>query len=89
MSGWTVQLLIDCDIAVTVRCTCQNVLQLNLATLKDKLGPDAQVMHGDLAPRLHCMKCGSRKVSLHYAPKASGQPLANIPLDHTGVEFRQ
>ena len=45
MSGWTVQLLIDCDIAVTVRCACQNTQQLNLATLKDKLGPDAQVMH--------------------------------------------
>jgi hypothetical protein len=69
MSGWTVQLLIDCDIAVTVRCACQNVQQLNLASLKDKLGPDASAMHSDLAPRLRCTECGNRAVVLQYAPK--------------------
>lgn len=69
MPAWTVQLLIDCDIAVTVRCACQNTQQLNLAPLKEKLGPDAPAMHGDLAPRLRCTKCGSRIVALQYAPR--------------------
>jgi hypothetical protein len=89
MSGWTVQLLIDCEIAVTVRCVCQNAQQLNLATLKDKLGPDAQVMHGDLAPKLHCLKCGNRNVSLHYAPKATKQRVPHIRSDYGDAVARQ
>jgi hypothetical protein len=31
--GWTIQLLIDCDIVVEARCPCQNVQDINLAAL--------------------------------------------------------
>jgi len=68
-AGWTVQLLIDCDIAVTVRCACQNLQQLNLEALRDKVGPDAPAMHSDLAPKLRCPKCGNKSLSLNYAPR--------------------
>ena len=73
MSGWTVQLLIDCEIAVTARCrhpACENQQNLNLEALKDKLGPDAYAMHGDLAPKMRCAKCGNKGISLSYSPRA-------------------
>lgn len=72
MSGWTVQLLIDCDIVVVARCphpACENQQALNLESLKDKLGPDAQAMHGDLAPKMRCTKCGNKSIALSYSPR--------------------
>jgi hypothetical protein len=69
--GWTVQLLIDCEIVVEARCPCQNAQHINLAALKDRLGPDAQEMHSDLAPRMRCVKCGNTLITLNYSPKAA------------------
>ena len=68
--GWTVQLLIDCDIVVEARCPCQNVQHINLAALKGRLDPDAPAMHSDLAPRMRCVRCGNTSITLNYSPKA-------------------
>jgi hypothetical protein len=70
--GWTLQLLIDCDIVVTARCkqlSCDNSQELNLQALKTKLGPAALVMHNDLAPKMRCSRCGKNNIGLSYSPR--------------------
>lgn len=77
ISGWTVQLLIDCEIAVTACCrgpAWKNQQNLNLEALKDKLGSDAYAMHGDLAPKMRCAKCGNKGISLSYSPRRPRLP---------------
>jgi len=72
MSGWTVQLLIDCDIVVSAHCdrvTCDNRQELNLNRLSDKFGPQASALEKDIAPRMRCSKCGFDRVRLTYAPR--------------------
>ena len=72
MSGWTVQLLIDCDIVVSARCgraVCDNHQELNLNRLSDKLGSEASALHRDLAARMRCTKCGNDQIKLTYAPR--------------------
>jgi hypothetical protein len=82
MSGWTVQLLIDCDIVVSARCSrvvCDNHEELNLNRLSDKFGPEASALHKDLAARMRCTKCGNDQVKPTYAPRpmvAAQQPRA-------------
>ena len=74
MSGWTLQLLIDCDIAVLARCgryPCDNSQELNLDRLKTKFGPDSSAMHKDLVSRIRCSKCGNDQIRLTYAPKSA------------------
>jgi hypothetical protein len=72
MSGWTVQLLIDCDIVVSARCNnvvCDNYQELNLNRLSDKFGSEASALEKDIAPRMRCSKCGHDRVRLSYAPR--------------------
>lgn len=69
MSGWTVQLLIDCDIVVEARCSCENSQPINLVAVRDQLGPDASATNNDLAPRIRCKKCGNNGVTLNYSPR--------------------
>lgn len=72
MSGWTVQLLIDCDIVVSAECdrvACDNHQELNLNRLSDKFGPQASALEKDIAPRMRCSKCGNDRVRLSYAPR--------------------
>jgi hypothetical protein len=71
MSGWTVQLLIDCDIVVEAHCSCRSSYPINLAAIRDQLGPDAGAMNNDLAPRIRCKKCGNKGVTLNYSPRSS------------------
>ena len=79
MSGWTVQLLIDCDIVVSARCgrvVCDNHQELNLNRLSDRLGPDASALEKDLAKRMRCVKCGNDQIRLSYAPRPNRIPQA-------------
>lgn len=72
---WTVQNLIDDQMTVTAYChnsACNRHQQLDLASLRERLGPDAPAMHDDLAPKLKCSRCGSKKLGLIYSPPAQG-----------------
>ena len=72
--GWTIQSLIEADMAVTAFCQtspCHHSQRLNLEFLRAKLGPDAPAMHDDLKPKLRCMKCRSKKVGLTYTPASN------------------
>jgi hypothetical protein len=72
MVGWTLQLLIDCDIAVLARCgrdRCDNHQELDLDRLKAKYGPDSSAMRKDLLARMRCSKCGNDKIGLSYSPR--------------------
>jgi hypothetical protein len=69
--GWTVQSLIDGKMMLHAYChapRCRHSQKLDLAKLRDKLGPDAPAMAADLIPRLRCAKCGGKEVGLIYAP---------------------
>ena len=66
---WTVQELIDQRMRLHAYCdSCNHNEMLDLQALRDKIGPDAPAMAGDLIPKLRCAKCGDKRVSLVYAP---------------------
>ena len=70
--GWTVQSLIDGNMAIEVYChnpKCRHHSGLDLEAVKTKLGPDAPAMADDLEPKLRCSKCRGKKVGLIYSPK--------------------
>ena len=75
MAGWTVQELIDSDMRLEAYChdpRCHHHQRLDLAKLRDKLGPDAPAMADDLIPKLKCTRCGGREVGLIYtSPKTT------------------
>ena len=74
MADWTVQTLIDGDMHIKAYChnsRCHHRQSLDLAKLRDKLGPDAPAMAGDLIPKLKCAKCGGKKVGLIYSPASN------------------
>jgi hypothetical protein len=59
MAAWTIQSLIDYKMTVTAHCqnaSCHRHQELDLAKLKDRLGPDAPAMADDLKPKLKCGK---------------------------------
>jgi hypothetical protein len=69
--GWTLSRLIEERMSVRAYCDaigCNYSRDIDLTALIRRLGPDAPAMAPDLAPRLKCMRCGSRKVSLIYSP---------------------
>ncbi|MGX9147995.1 hypothetical protein [Mesorhizobium sp. 128a] len=69
--GWTYQTQIDAKMKVTAYChACNHSKTLDLAMLRDQLGPDAPAMADDIMPKLRCDKCGSKKVGMIYAPDA-------------------
>ena len=82
MAAWTIQTLIDSHMAVTAHChnwRCHRHQQLDLALLRDRLGPDAPAMADDLTPKLKCSKCGGKAIGLTYTPsqtnaRHSGNP---------------
>ena len=67
--GWTYQTLIDRRMRVTASCgACHRHKVLDLMALRDRFGPDAPAMAGDIIPRLKCDRCGARRSTLIYAP---------------------
>ena len=71
--GWTVQTLIDGNMAIEVYChnpRCHHA-GLNLRLLKEKLGPDAPAMAFDITEKLRCSKCGGKKLGLIYSPDSN------------------
>lgn len=67
----TVQELIDGDYTLHAHCHnwhCQNNQALDLADLRERLGPDHSILHDDLAPKLKCSKCGGKKVGIIISP---------------------
>ena len=69
--GWTVQGLIEGKMRITAYCQnarCAHYKTLDLAAIRDRLGPDTPAMHDDLAPKMRCVKCGGKKVGLIYSP---------------------
>jgi hypothetical protein len=74
--NWTVQGLIDAKMTVAAYChnaKCGHHALLDLQTLRNKLGPDAEAMADDLTPKLKCAKCGGKQLGLIYAPDTSRQ----------------
>ena len=72
--AWTVQSLIDAKMVVTAHCQnprCHRHQELDLAKLKDRLGPDTPAMADDLKPKLKCGKCGGKAIGLIYSPKTA------------------
>jgi hypothetical protein len=70
---------------VTAACTsCNRHKVLDLEALRDRFGPDAPAMAADIAPKLRCDRCGSRKGGLIYAPAETnrvttlGSPFAKV-----------
>jgi len=75
--SWTVQKLIDEKIGIHVYCMdkdCRHHVDLDLAAVKAKLGPDAPMMRDDLLPRLKCTVCGGKRIDLTYAPSGTLTP---------------
>ena len=71
---WTIKNLIDGNMAVTGHCLnsrCNHREELDLAMLKERLGPDAPAMADDLKARLKCSRCGSKAIGLIYSPKGN------------------
>ena len=71
MAAWTIQTLIDSHMRVHQ--------QLDLALLRNRLGPDAPAMADDLTPKLKCSRCGGKAIGLTYTPsqtyaRHSGNP---------------
>ena len=76
--GWTVQRLIDEGYSLGAGCNrvgCHHFGQLDLQTLKGRLGPHHSTMHPDLVPKLRCRKCGSKDVGLIIHPPTRGSEL--------------
>jgi hypothetical protein len=74
---WTIQTLIDSNVAATGHCQnskCNHHQELDLEMLKERLGPDAPAtMADDLKSRLKCSKCGGQAVALIYSPRGNQQ----------------
>lgn len=71
MSYSTIQQCIDNHYALRVVCegrNCTNDQSVDLLKLRDRLGPDHSTLHYDLADKFKCSRCGSRKVTLRFAP---------------------
>lgn len=69
----TIQQRIDNGDTVTAWCHnaphCNHHQVLDLAKLRDRLGPDHGAMHADLAPKLRCSVCGSKSIGLIVSPR--------------------
>jgi hypothetical protein len=67
---WTVQDLIDSDMAIEAYCKrprCGH-WPVDPEKLKAKLGPSAPAMAVDILRHLVCPKCGGSSITLIYAP---------------------
>jgi hypothetical protein len=63
----TVQELIDGGYKLYAYChnsRCQHNQMIDLAKLRERLGPDHLTMHDDLVPKLKCSKCGGKQIGL-------------------------
>jgi len=72
---WTFAELVAARYRVTAYCgvqSCVHSQDLDLEALSARFGPDAPAMADDIKPKLRCAKCGSRDVSLIYAPPTGG-----------------
>jgi len=50
---------------VTAWCNfCHHHVDLDLAALARKLGPEHGALHDDLVPKLKCEKCGGKNIGL-------------------------
>ena len=70
----TLQESIDEGLRISAWCHgrgCNHHSDLDLAALRDRLGPDHGAMHDDLAPKLRCKKCGGKAIGLIVAPSAN------------------
>jgi hypothetical protein len=92
----TVQSMIDEGMQLWASCQtrgpagpCHHMRQIDLAALRDRLGPDASTMAPDLAPKLRCSKCGGKDIGLTVIPRsrASGDPRG--VLDGTAWQSRK
>lgn len=82
MTKWTVQGLIDAGMTLTAYCqiaSCSHSQRLDLARLREKLGPDAPAMHDDLAPKMRCSECLGKQVGLIYSPRSNDERQAQPP----------
>lgn len=48
---------------------CRNHRELDVPELAARLGPDHGALHQDLAPKLRCAKCGSKRIALTMLPR--------------------
>lgn len=65
--GTTIGQLIDSQTDLRAYCYamgCHHGRELDLKVLAGKLGRKHGAMHNDLAPKLVCSKCGSKRVGL-------------------------
>lgn len=77
--AWTLQKLIDDDMTVTAWCNaCNAHRELDLPALRDRFGPDAPAMRGDLVPKLKCVRCGGKNVGLIYMPASNALRTQNL-----------
>lgn len=63
----TIGQLIDTETDLRAYCYamgCHHGRELNLIALAQKLGRTHGALHNDLAPKLVCSKCGSKRVGL-------------------------
>lgn len=78
--GWTIQALIDGDMSVTAYChnsACHHYGKLDLLKMREKLGPDAPAMEGDIRDKIRCSKCGGKRLGLIYSPLATSKASAD------------
>lgn len=67
----TIQSFIESGDVLTAYChnsRCNHHSVLDMAALREKLGPDHGSMHDDLVPKLRCSKCGGKKLGLIRSP---------------------
>ncbi len=75
-NGRTIQEFIDSGDRYEARCQnprCNHHAALDMIKLGDRLGPDHGALHDDLAPKLRCSKCGSKKIGLLRSPRGNDQ----------------
>ena len=66
---WTFASLIDGSMQVEANCDdCRFHKRVDLAALRDRLGPDHPAMAGDLKKLLICPQCRSKRISFIYSP---------------------
>lgn len=89
MRGHTIQEFIETGDRLTAWCQdvkCRHHAVLDMAALRDRLGPDHGAMHDDLVPLLKCSKCRGKKIGLIRSPRGNGQ---YVPTGvHTGYYKR-
>ena len=69
-------MLIDDDMSLHAWCqSCRHHVDLDLDALGKRLGYEHSTMADELAPKLKCSACGSRKIGLILSARQTGKRL--------------